>query len=81
MAAVKLHVTIEFFKQLSLELQQLKVSLHYLETFTARAVKHGHEGGDQHLLLILDQMELFVQKAKTSWSLLEDLTCRAVTVN
>jgi hypothetical protein len=70
MAYSKLHASPDFFKQLSLDLQQLKLTIHTLETFAFRASVRGHELGDRRLLLILDQLEVFASKTK---SLLEGL--------
>jgi len=52
-----------FFKDLSLEYQQLHLTIQLIQTFVFRAVVRGHELGDQHLLLILDQLEMLIAKA------------------
>lgn len=70
MASAKLHASANFFKQLSLDFQQLNLAIQALETFVFRASVRGRELGDNRLLLILNQLELFVSKAK---HLLEDL--------
>ena len=66
MATANLHVSPDFFKQLSLEFQQLKITIQALETFIFRALVRGYELGDNRLLLILDQLEAFVSKTKHS---------------
>ena len=64
MATGKLHTSTYFFKQLSLELQQLKLTIQLLETFVFRAKDRGQELKDNRLLLILDQLDGFVLNAK-----------------
>ncbi len=64
MATSKLHVSPEFFKQLSLNLQQLTVTITTLETFASRALERGDRLGDRRLQLILEQIEAFVLKTK-----------------
>ncbi len=64
MAVANLHVSSEFFKQYSLEVQQLSHSVHLLSTFTNRAWVRGHELGDKRLVIIHDQLEIFVSVAK-----------------
>ena len=64
MATVKLQASLEFFKALSQEFQQLKLTIHILETFVFRARDRGQELKDNRLLLILEQLEVFVLNAK-----------------
>ena len=81
MAVANLHVSSEFFKQLSLEYQQLSHSVHLLGTFTNRACVRGHELGDKRLLLIHDQLEIFVSVAKNHLENLEKLLRHTVIVD
>lgn len=64
MAAAKLQASPEFFKALSQDFQQLKLTIQLLETFVFRARDRGQELKDNRLLLILDQLEDFVLNAK-----------------
>lgn len=73
MANANLPASADFFKQLSLELQQLKITIQALQTFTFRASVRGHELGDNRLLLILDQLEVFVSMANRLLDNLEKL--------
>ncbi len=73
MASAKLHASSDFFKQLSLEFQQLKLTIRTLETFTFRASVRGHELGDNRLQLILGQLEVFISTAKHLLESLEKL--------
>ena len=57
MASAKLHASADFFKQLSLEFQQLNLVIQALETFVFRASVRGRELGDNRLLLILNQLD------------------------
>lgn len=43
MADAKLPASADFFKQLSLDCQQLKPTIQLLETFVVRALARGHE--------------------------------------
>ena len=75
MARANLHASPNFFKQLSLEFQQLNIIVQILETFIFRASVRGHELGDKRLLLILDQLEVFITKAKHLLEGLEKILC------
>ena len=75
MARANLHASPDFFKQLSLEFQRLNITVQILETFIFRASVRGHELGDKRLLLILDQLETFVTKAKHLLEGLEKILC------
>ena len=75
MASANLHASPDFFKQLSLEFQQLKFTVQILETFIFRASVRGHELADKRLLLILDQLEVFILKAKHLLEGLEKILC------
>ncbi|MBY0273568.1 MAG: hypothetical protein K2X02_09245, partial [Alphaproteobacteria bacterium] len=75
LARANLHASPDFFKQLSLEFQQLKLTVQILETFIFRASVRGYELGDKRLLLILDQLEIFASKAKYLLERLEKLLC------
>jgi hypothetical protein len=73
MATTNLSASADFFKHLSLECEQLKLTVHILKTFTLRAKVRGQELGDKRLLLILDQLEVFVAHAKYLLECLEGL--------
>jgi len=81
MASAKLHASPDFFKQLSLEFQQLKLTIQTLETFAFRASVRGHELGDNRLRLILDQLEAFVLTIKRLMDDFEKLLCMVVVVD
>ncbi|HUX79180.1 MAG TPA: hypothetical protein VMW10_05485 [Alphaproteobacteria bacterium] len=81
MAYIKLHASPDFFKQLSLDFQQLKLIIHTLETYAFRASVRGHELGDGRLLLILDQLEVFVLTAKSLLEGLEKLLVMVVVTD
>jgi hypothetical protein len=74
MALSKLPASAEFFKQLSLECQQLRITLQLLDTLAFRASVRGRQLGDQPLLLILDQIEICVSKAQDFMDDLEILS-------
>ena len=75
MALSKLPASAEFFKQLSLDYQQLRLTIQLLETFAVRALARGHELGDSQLLLILEQLEVFVLKTQDLLDDLEEPLC------
>jgi len=77
MANIKLPASAEFFKQLSIEYQQLKIVIQLIETFAFRATVRGHELGDSRLLLILEQLEVLVLKAQQLIYDLEKRLCSA----
>ena len=81
MAVANLHVSSEFFKKYSLEVQQLSHSVHLLSTFTNRAWVRGHELGDKRLVIIHDQLEIFVSVAKLHLENLEKLMRHTVIVD
>ncbi len=81
MAYIKLHASPDFFKQLSLEFQQLNLTIHTLETFAFRASVRGHELRDKRLLLILDQLEVFVSTTKSLLEGLEKLLVMVVVTD
>jgi len=64
MATSKLYASPDFFKHLSLEHQQLTLTIDLLETFVSRALQRSTEVGDARLMLILDQVEVFTFNAK-----------------
>lgn len=64
MATSKLPASAHFFKQLSLECQQLRITLDLLDTLAFRASVRGLQLGDRPLLLILDQIEICVSRAQ-----------------
>lgn len=73
MATTSLSASAGFFKQLSLECQQLRLTTNLLEAFALRAKARGDELGDKRLLLILDQQEVFLANAKYLVECLEGL--------
>ena len=78
MADTKLHASSDLFKQLSQELEQLKLTAHYLETFANRA-KDGRDGlEDRKLILIHEQLEAFVLNANRLADRLESLLVKLV---
>ena len=78
MAHAKLHASSDFFKQLSLEFQQLKRVIEVIDTFVSRVSVRGYHLRDARLLLIIDQRESFVDAAKSLLEGLEKLLCMVV---
>jgi hypothetical protein len=78
MAHAKLHASSDFFKQLSLDHQQLKLVIDIIETFVSRVSVRGYELRDTRLLLLIDQLEQFVTAAKSLLEGLEKLLCMVV---
>jgi hypothetical protein len=74
MASTTLPASAEFFKQLSLECQQLRITLQLLDTLAFRALVRGRMLNDPPLLLILEQMEICVSKAQDFMDDLEILS-------
>lgn len=70
MAVGTLPASAEFFKQLSLECEQLRIVLEPLDTLAFRASICGRQLGDPSLLLILDQIKVCVSRAQ---NLVDDL--------
>ena len=64
MATSNLRVSADFFNQLSIEFQQLRITMQLLETFVSRAIRRGEELGDTRLILILDQALTFVERTQ-----------------
>ena len=60
MAYAKLHISEDFFKELCLKHQQLDLTTQILEAHADRAWIHAHTLGDQRLILIINQLEIFV---------------------
>ena len=81
MAVANLHVSSEFFKQLSHEYYQLKLSLHSLEAFANKAWVHGSIEGDKRLVFFLEQVLSFISMAKHHMENLEKLLRSAVIVD
>jgi len=73
MAIAKLHVSSAFFKEISLECQQLNQSVHLLGTFANRAWVRGVELSDKKLMIIHDQLDIFVSVTKHHMENLEKL--------
>lgn len=81
MVHAKLHASSDFFKKLSLDFQQLKLTIQTLETFASRASARAQELGDRRLLVILNQLEVFLSKAKYLLENLEKLLAMVVVTN
>jgi hypothetical protein len=81
MAVANLHVSSEFFKALSLEYQQLSHSVQLLGTFTHRAWVRSVELDDKRLMLICDQLDIFVTETKRHTENLEKLLRSTVIVD
>lgn len=64
MALSKLPASAEFFKQLSLECQQLRIMIRLLDELAFQALVRGRMLNDPPLLLILEQMEICSLKAQ-----------------
>ncbi len=64
MAKPRLSVSAEFFKQLSLEYQQLKFIIRVQENFAVGALIHGYELERQYLLYIIEQLEVLILKTQ-----------------
>jgi hypothetical protein len=81
MAVANLHVSSEFFKALSLEYQQLSHSVQLLGIFANRAWVRSVELDDKRLVLICDQLDIFVSVAKRHLENLEKLMRSTVIVD
>lgn len=75
MANVNLPTSVEFFKQLSLDCQQLKLILQILEELVFRALVRGRELGDNRLLILHEQLEVLALKAQHLTDDLEKRLC------
>ena len=75
MAEPRLPAHAEIFKQLSLDCQQLKLILRILEELIFRALVRGRELGDGRLLILHEQLEVFVLKAQQITDDLEKRLC------
>ena len=76
MADAKLHASRDFFKEISTEAQQLQLIAQYLQIFVDRARERGFRGGDNHLLLILDQLESLFAAIRECSDRLEKIATR-----
>ena len=81
MAVANLHVSSEFFKAHSLEYQQLSHSVQLLGTFANRAWVRGVELGDKRLMIIHDQLDIFISMTKIHMENLEKLMRHTVIVD
>ncbi len=64
MGEPRLPASAEFFKQLSLEYQQLKFIIHVQENSVVGALIHGCELERQYLLYIIEQLEVLILKTQ-----------------
>ena len=81
MAVANLHVSSEFFKTHSLEYQQLSHSVQLLGTFANHAWVRSVELNDKRLMLICDQLDIFVSVTKTHMENLEKLMRSTVIID
>lgn len=81
MANCKLHVSQDFFKELSLKHQQLDLTTQILEAYANRAWVRAQELGDQRLILIINQLEIFVSIIKSLTDRFGELLETVVIVN
>jgi len=81
MAVAKLHVSSEFFKVLSQEYYQLRLSLYSIETFASKAWGHGSIEGDKRSVFLLEQVLTLISMAKHHMETLEKLMRSAVIVD
>jgi predicted DNA-binding protein YlxM (UPF0122 family) len=81
MAIAKLHVSSEFFKVLSQEYYQLKLSLYSIETFVNKAWVHGNIERDRRSVFLIEQVLTFISMAKHHMEILEKLMRNAVIVD
>lgn len=73
MAVANLHVSSALFKEISLEYQQLSHSVQLLSTFANRAWVRGVELGDKRLMIIHDQLDVFISVTKHHMENLEKI--------
>lgn len=64
MALGKLPASADFFKQLSLEYQQLKFIIQVQENFALGSLIHGRELERQYLLYIVEQLGVLILKTQ-----------------
>lgn len=74
MADANLHISCDFFKEISIEVQHLRLVAQHLQIFVDRARERGYRIGDNHLLLILDQLERFTTAITDSSNRLEKMS-------
>jgi hypothetical protein len=66
MTECKLHASRDFFKEISIEAQRLKLVAQYIQTFIDQARERGSRIGDTQLLELLDHIETFFSVDKES---------------
>jgi hypothetical protein len=66
MTECKLHASRDFFKEISIEAQRLKLVAQYIQTFIDQARERGSRIGDTQLLELLDHIETFFSVVKES---------------
>lgn len=74
MADANLHALRDFFKEISIEVQHLRLIAQHLQIFIDRGRERGARIGDDHLLLILDQLERFTTAITDSSNRLEKMS-------
>ncbi|MBA3814597.1 MAG: hypothetical protein H0X26_08995 [Alphaproteobacteria bacterium] len=76
MAECKLHASRDFFKEISIEAQRLKLVVQYIQTYIDQARERGSRIGDNQLLELLDYIEIFFSVVKESSDRLERICAR-----
>lgn len=76
MAETKLHASREFFNEISIEVQRLKVVIQYIQPYMDQARVRGCRMGDKQLLELLDHIEIFFSVIKESGNRLEKMCAR-----
>lgn len=77
MTNVKVHVSSNFFKELSSEAKRRTIALQSIQIFIDQARVRGYRVGDNELLATLDHIESFFSVIRESSICLEKL-CKAV---
>ena len=62
MTDVKVHASRDFFKELSNEVQRIKIALQSIQTFLDQARVRGSRVGDGELLTLLDHIVSFLNR-------------------
>ena len=76
MAEAKLHASRDFFKEIPVEVQRLKIAIQYIQPFIDQARARGCRMGDNQLLDILDHIETFFSVIRESSNRLETICAR-----
>jgi hypothetical protein len=78
MTEIRLHASRDFFNEISIEIQQLRLIAQYLQTYIERAKERVGQTRDYHLLMMLEHLENFLWALKDRCDRLEKI-CERVS--